>query len=121
MSEFTIRDETSSDHAHVEVVQAAAFGRPDEAALVAALRISARPQLSLVAELGGEIVGHVFFSPVRIEGAGEPPPAAGLAALRGLHYESEFFDSAFQCIELSNGALSGCTGYVRYAEAFAEL
>jgi len=76
-----IREETSSDHGRVDAIQEAAFGRPEEAALVRALRASARPSLSLVAELHGETVGHVFLSPVTIEGARAAPPSAGLAPL----------------------------------------
>jgi putative acetyltransferase len=62
----------------VWTVHEAAFGRPDEARLVARLRAEARPFVSLVAERGGRAVGHVFCSPVAIEG--DPrPPAGGLA------------------------------------------
>ena len=77
-----IRRETSDDHARVHAVQEAAFGRRGEADLVAALRASVQPQLSLVAELGSELVGHVFFSPVTI-GARESgaPAAAALAPI----------------------------------------
>jgi putative acetyltransferase len=64
----------------VRAVQSAAFGRGDEADLVDALRRQASPSLSLVAEVAGRVVGHVFFSPVAIEGHGEVR-AAGLAPL----------------------------------------
>ncbi len=43
-----------------------------------------------------------------------------LAAPRGLRYESEAFDSAFQLLELTPGALAGCRGWVRYPKAFSE-
>jgi putative acetyltransferase len=170
-SELTIRAERSSDHPRVQRIQEEAFGQPDEAELVRVLRSVARPQLSLVAELAGACVGHVFFSPVAIEGSGARPPAAGLAPLavlpefqgrgvgsrlvragleacvplgwqavflvgapayyarfgfalaapRGLQYESPAFDSAFQFIELRDGALAGCEGWIRYHEAFARV
>lgn len=81
MTEFVIREEMQSDRERVDAVQKAAFERADEAELVCALRASAEPQLSLVAELGGEVVGHIFFSPVRVEGSASSPPAAGLAPL----------------------------------------
>jgi putative acetyltransferase len=60
-------------------VHEAAFGRPDEALLVARLRAEARPAVSLVAERGGRVIGHVFCSPVSIEGgrAASAAPAAG--------------------------------------------
>lgn len=73
-----IRAERPSDRERVFEIQAAAFGQLDEAKLVDALRARARPQLSLVAESEGEIVGHVFFSPVSVESRGAPP-VAGLA------------------------------------------
>lgn len=65
----------------MHAVQSAAFGQAAEADLVDALRAAARPMLSLVAEHGGEVVGHVFFSPTRIEGAERAPASAGLAPL----------------------------------------
>lgn len=81
MDDLTIRQETTSDQARVDEIQRAAFGRAAEADLVRALRSSAQPQLSLVAELGSEIVGHVFFSPVSIELGAQASPLAGLAPL----------------------------------------
>jgi len=68
-----------SDHPRVFAVHEAAFGRPNEATLVDALRASAHPQISLVADVDGEVVGHVFFSPVSIQPAAHTPPLAGLA------------------------------------------
>jgi putative acetyltransferase len=58
-------------------VHEAAFERPDEAKLVARLRREARPCVSLVAEAAGRVIGHVFVSPVTIEGAPPDAPAAG--------------------------------------------
>jgi putative acetyltransferase len=81
MPELVVREETAADHARVDSIVEAAFERPQEAALVRALRDSATPQLSLVAELGKEVVGHVFFSPVTIEGASSSLPVGGLAPL----------------------------------------
>jgi putative acetyltransferase len=63
----------------VWTVHEAAFGRPDEARLVARLRAEARPFVSLVAERGGRAIGHVFCSPVAIERDHAAPPAGGLA------------------------------------------
>jgi putative acetyltransferase len=79
--DFSIRQETSIDFARVDEIQQAAFGQPQEAELVRALRSAAQPQLSLVAELAGQIVGHVFFSPVRIDGDAASPSLGGLAPL----------------------------------------
>jgi putative acetyltransferase len=44
-----------------------AFGGPGEARLVDALRRRARPFVSLVADAGGTVVGHIAFSPVVLE------------------------------------------------------
>jgi putative acetyltransferase len=65
-----IRLETSDDVAAIHAVNLAAFGRPDEADLVDRLRDKDALILSLVAELDGEIVGHIAFSPM-IVGDGE--------------------------------------------------
>jgi putative acetyltransferase len=44
-----------------------------------------------------------------------------LAAPMGLRYQSQAFDSAFQVLELTPGALAGCRGLVLYHEAFARV
>jgi len=57
-----VRDESANDIAAVGRVVAAAFDRAAEADLVDALRGTGDAVISLVAEDGGEIVGHVLFS-----------------------------------------------------------
>ena len=52
----------------------AAFGRPDEADLVGALRADGDVALSLVAVADGAVAGHVLFSPMAA-----PFPALALA------------------------------------------
>ena len=52
----------------MRVVNVAAFETPAEADLVAALRIQARPLVSLVAEEDGAVAGHIMFSPVTLPG-----------------------------------------------------
>jgi putative acetyltransferase len=64
--ELLIRRETAADIAAIRTVNEAAFGQRFEADLVDALRRAATPFLSLVAERGREIVGHICFSPVTI-------------------------------------------------------
>lgn len=81
-----IREERPEDYEAVRRVNESAFERPQEAALVDALRGAARPYISLVAvEEGHGVVGHIFFSPVTIEPEGEsargPFPAMGLAPM----------------------------------------
>lgn len=56
-----VREERPEDRAAVARVTEAAFGRRDEADLVEALRADPSWLLSLVAEVDGEVVGHVLF------------------------------------------------------------
>lgn len=76
-----IRAETQADHPAVRQVNERAFGRANEANLVDALRKNAQPQVSLVAELDGQVVGHIFFSPVLIESESSKSTALGLAPM----------------------------------------
>lgn len=57
-----IRDERQADRPAIYEVEAAAFGRPDEAELVDVLREHESFAYSLVAEQDGEIVGHIMFT-----------------------------------------------------------
>jgi putative acetyltransferase len=57
-----IRYARPDDHAAIAEVVAAAFGRGDEAALVARLRADEDVLFELVDERDGEIVGHILFS-----------------------------------------------------------
>jgi putative acetyltransferase len=60
---IAVRTESNGDHDAVRRLNARAFGQPDEARLVDALRGGgALPELCLVADLGGEAVGHICFS-----------------------------------------------------------
>lgn len=62
-----VRDESEADWPTVRQINELAFERPNEASLVDALRAAAHPHVSLVAVENGEVVGHIFFSPVSIE------------------------------------------------------
>src|SRR5262245_41641306 len=77
----TIRAENADDIPAVHRVNELAFGRPNEAALVDALRAAVAPHLSLVAVENGRVVGHIFFSPVSIESAESASSAVGLGPL----------------------------------------
>src|SRR5438094_5697646 len=68
-----IRPETPADYDAIREVNQQAFGKPNEARIVEAVRESPGfiPDLSLVAERDGEILGHVLFSPVAVQGEGE--------------------------------------------------
>ena len=59
-----IRPETPADAAAIDRLHLAAFDDPQLPPLVAAIRASPNylPELALVAELGGEIAGHIMVS-----------------------------------------------------------
>jgi putative acetyltransferase len=78
-----IRPALPDDRATVLAIEAAAFCRPDEAELVAALLEdpTARPFVSLLAELDGRAVGHVLFTAARVVDDDAVVPASLLAPL----------------------------------------
>ncbi len=76
-----IRKEKASDCPAIRKVNDLAFGREVEGQLVDALREEGAVILSLVAVEGEEIVGHLLFSPVTIEGEGEKHEVVALAPL----------------------------------------
>jgi putative acetyltransferase len=76
-----IRAETIEDQAEVRVVNESAFGRPNEADLIDALRANAVPFISLVAIVDYKVVGHIFFSPVTIESKETTFVGMGLAPM----------------------------------------
>ena len=76
-----IRAEKGEDHSAVRHINKLAFGRPNEAALVDALRQVAHPHISLVAVLDSQVVGHIFFSAVSIESEDSTFTALGLAPM----------------------------------------
>jgi putative acetyltransferase len=78
---ITIRPEQPDDFSTVFEINQRAFGRLEEAQLVEALRRVANPQISLVAVRDAQVVGHIFFSPVIIEGQNSSVHALGLAPM----------------------------------------
>jgi putative acetyltransferase len=63
---YQIRKETPADVTAIYTVTEAAFETPSEAQLVDRLRAAGALTLSLVADSGAELVGHVGFSPVTV-------------------------------------------------------
>jgi len=57
-----IRHARASDHAAIDALLRAAFGRADEAILAARLRADEDGLFELVAEDAGQVVGHIVFS-----------------------------------------------------------
>jgi len=64
--DLVVRIEKETDREAVYAVNEAAFETTAEAELVVALRKKARPVISLVAEHGKKIVGHILFSPASL-------------------------------------------------------
>jgi putative acetyltransferase len=79
-----VRAEAAEDAAAVGAVHEAAFGRPAEARVAAALRARVRPYLGLVAVEDGAVLGHVAFSGATLHcyGALFPVLALGPLAVR---------------------------------------
>ena len=75
MTAPTVRPERSDDADLVRAVNLAAFEGAQEADIVDRLRVAAGRRLSLVAEVDGELVGHILFSEVTV---GEAPTATGM-------------------------------------------
>lgn len=78
-SSVRVRRETAADRAAVHTLNSAAFGQAAEADLVDALR-NAAGVISLVAEIDGQVTGHILFSPVTLAGH-ESLAIAGLAPM----------------------------------------
>jgi putative acetyltransferase len=74
-----IRPESDGDARGIRPVIVAAFGRELEADLVEALRNHGALVASFVARAGGEIVGHVAFSPMHADGQPDRNDVLGLA------------------------------------------
>ena len=66
---ITIRVEKPEDVGKIRLVNEQAFESPAEADIVDALRRRGAIILSIVAEVDGDIVGHILFTPVTIETA----------------------------------------------------
>ena len=65
LDDIVIRPETPADEPAVDDVLRDAFDSTDELVLVNELRTLDQMRLALVAELGGEVVGHVAVSPMQ--------------------------------------------------------
>jgi putative acetyltransferase len=78
---MTIRPEQPEDAAAIRQIVEAAFGGADEANLVDKLRANGKVIVSLVAEVEGQIVGHILFSEVSLETNPQAIKVIGLAPL----------------------------------------
>lgn len=81
--ESNVRPEAPADRDAIRTANELAFGRGDEADIVDLVRASAGfvPELSLVAEHAGRVVGHALFSKVTVQGETEAWPVLGLGPI----------------------------------------
>jgi putative acetyltransferase len=79
----TIRGERADDAGPIHAVHASSFPTTDEAQLVDLLREAGRLSISLVAEEGGRVIGHVAFSPVTVASGEVGAGLAPVAVLEG--------------------------------------
>lgn len=79
--DVSIREEGPEDAAAVQRVNAEAFGQPQEGHLVHLLRTNKGITLSLVAVVDDRVVGHILFSPVRLQRGGKELEGAGLGPM----------------------------------------
>ncbi len=77
----TIRQEQPDDVEVVRAVNEAAFGRPGEGRIIDSIRVACPDAVSLVAVDDGQVVGHVFFSPVSTPGGSGSAQGMGLGPI----------------------------------------
>jgi len=75
-----IRQESRTDYRRIRELNDAAFGSTEESQLIDNLRSNGQAILSLVAEDGGDIIGHILFSRIEIDN-GEKFPVVALAPM----------------------------------------
>ena len=76
-----IREERREDYQAVRDVNNQAFNQPQEGMIIEKIRESGVEILSLVAIIDNKIVGHIFFSPVRMEEQPTLKDGMGLAPM----------------------------------------
>src|SRR5262245_37909563 len=98
-----VRKEEPGDFDAVRIVNERAFGQPDEARIVNALRGLA-DAISLVALVDDQVAGHILFTPVTIDDADPRLSASGLAPMAVLpEFQRRGIGSA-----LVNAGLDAC-------------
>jgi len=122
-----IREEQPGDLAAIRRVILEAFDGPAEADLVEKLRANGKFRLSLVAELDGQVVGHILFTVVAIEDAAPCPRTLGLAPLAVLsEFQRKGIGSALmhssleRCREMGHDAIV-VVGHPEYYPKFGFL
>ncbi len=119
-----IRSETEEDRAEIWKVNEEAFGRAVEADLVDAIRASDRfvPELSLVATVEEDLVGHVLLSYVEIEPGAHPVLQLGPLAVLPSHQRrgigSALMNEAVRVTDARGEPLILLEGNPRFYERF---
>ena len=104
-----IRKEQPQDIPIIHRVNKRAFGQLLEADLVDRLRRNCKELLSLVAVVGNEIVGHILFSSVRVEGEGTTAEGMALAPMAVLpEYQRQGIGSELVRAGITRLTSSGC-------------
>lgn len=107
-----LRAEAPQDHAGIAELLRRSFGGEDEARLVAGLRAAGDLSLSLVAESGGTIIGHVALSPLAADGpAFALAPLAVHPALRGRGIGSALVGAALRGLQDHSIVVQGDPAY----------
>jgi putative acetyltransferase len=78
--QYQVREEQVGDADGIRLVNELAFAGPDEARLVEALR-GVPGTISLVATAGDDLVGHILFTPVQVEGIDAAHAVVGLGPM----------------------------------------
>jgi putative acetyltransferase len=92
---MNMRPELAADHEAIQQVNRVAFGQDAEAGLVDALRDAGYLRVSLVAEQGGKVIGHILFSDLPIITENGPINALALATMAVLpEYQNQGIGSA---------------------------
>lgn len=76
---LSIRESVPADDPAIAAIVTEAFGQRDEADLVARLAHDGDVELSMVAEEGGAIIGHILYSDLGVVVDGRPVRAVALA------------------------------------------
>ena len=108
-----IRQESESDAPAIWRVHEQAFNEEDEAKVVEMLRASDSIVLSLVAVTGGQVVGHVLFSPVTVESSPADSRWVALGPIGVLpDHQGRGIGSRLVREGLAQCQLQGCDGVV---------
>ncbi len=80
---ITLRKETEKDYPEIGRVNDLAFVRKAEGRLINTLRNTENyiPELSIIAEYEGQIIGHILFYPVQIHNGDDRHPSLELAPM----------------------------------------